>query len=207
MMNTQIKNENRLADFSYRIENALKEHTMHLLDEFCESLSEDEVQNAMIIMAEYANRQNCNAEELLAVSASQYLMGDFAGSEKTVRRSMELSAKEHGEHSFEVSTCLNNIARLYELTGRSEEAFAYHEQALAIRRTLRNGTSDLAFSLVNYATALAEYGLPEKAEPLFGEAVALYETLGMQDTAIAHTAQNNFAICRRKRLHNELKTL
>ena len=57
-----------------------------------------------------------------------------------------------------MSTCLNNLGRICEETGRPDEGIALHRAALDIRRKVLGDHPETAFSMGNLGTALASAG-------------------------------------------------
>ena len=94
-----------------------------------------------------------------------------------------------------VSTCLNNLGRIYEERGLLEEGIGFHRRSLTIRRETLGEHPETAFSLGNLGTALASAGQWAEAAEVLEECVACYSRQGI-DTPQVDGYRRNLEICR-----------
>ena len=84
-----------------------------------------------------------------------------------------------GKAGNEYATALNNLATIYDNTGRYSEAEPLFEEALSIRRRLLGADHpDTAVSLNNLAGLYRIQGRYDDAEPLFEEALSIRARVG-----------------------------
>ena len=89
---------------------------------------------------------------------------------------LEQVAVESGKAGNEYATALNNLATIYQNTGRPDAAEPLFDQALSIhRRVLGDDHPDTATSLNNLAELYRAQGRYSEAAPLFKEAVEIME--------------------------------
>ena len=82
-----------------------------------------------------------------------------------------------GDHA-DIADSLNNLAALYEMQGKMDEAKLYYEQALAMRRRLfLDDHPDIAQSLNNLAFFYYTQGLLKKSQELYQEAKEMFQRL------------------------------
>ena len=80
----------------------------------------------------------------------------------------------------------NDLGDLYERQGRYDQASAFYQQALAIRRKALGTHNTVATTLTLVGDFYAAHGQPAKAVPLYREAVAMREmVLGKDHPAVA----------------------
>ncbi|MBD2513706.1 tetratricopeptide repeat protein [Nostoc sp. FACHB-973] len=111
----------------------------------------------------------------------------YQQAESWLQRCVELTQNHSGlEHSY-VAASLNNLAKLYESTGRDSEAEALYQQALELRkRLLGDNHLDVATSLNNLALLYESTGRYSEAEPLLEQALELRKRLlGEEHTDVA----------------------
>ncbi|MBX9256304.1 tetratricopeptide repeat protein [Desmonostoc muscorum CCALA 125] len=111
----------------------------------------------------------------------------YQQAESWLQRCVELTQNHSGlEHSY-VAASLNNLAKLYESTGRDSEAEPLYQQALELRkRLLGDNHLDVAASLNNLALLYESTGRYGEAEPLLEEALELRKRLlGEEHTDVA----------------------
>jgi len=101
----------------------------------------------------------------------------------------------HAGFAQRIGVCLNNLGRICEERGQTEQGIALHRQALALRQRSLGEHEDTAFSLGNLGVALAAAGYWAEAAARLREAVALYGKLGRGDSAEAQSYRSNLAIC------------
>ncbi|MFN6539605.1 MAG: tetratricopeptide repeat protein [Nostoc sp. EkiNYC01] len=102
----------------------------------------------------------------------------YQQAESWLQRCVELTQNHPGlEHSY-IAASLNNLAKLYESTGRDSEAEPLYQQALELRkRLLGDNHLDVAASLNNLALLYESTGRYSEAEPLLEEALELRKRL------------------------------
>ncbi len=136
------------------------------------------------------------APSLFALSFVEYEAHNLARAEALSLRAKALWEKERGPESLEVSTCLNNLGRIYEETGRPEEGIALHRAALAIRRKILGEHQETAFSMGNLGTALAAAGHWREAADVLQEALECYARCGRTTGESIEGYRRNLEICK-----------
>jgi tetratricopeptide (TPR) repeat protein len=102
------------------------------------------------------------------VGRYQRLLANYAQAEIFNRRAVEISAKVYGDESIEHATDLNNLANVYFLQDRPDEAIEKYEEALQIEeKTIGkehpdyaiglNNLGDVYYSLRRYDEAIEKY--------------------------------------------------
>ena len=136
------------------------------------------------------------APSLFSLSFGEYETRHLKEAEALCLEAKKLWEKQKGAESLEVSTCLNNLGRIYEEMNRPEDGIAHHRAALAIRRNVLGDHPETAFSMGNLGTALAAAGHWREAADMLEEAINCYARCG-------HTAGNdiegyrsNLEVCR-----------
>lgn len=130
------------------------------------------------------------APSLFSLSFGEYETRNLPEAEVLCLEAKKLWEEQKGPESLEVSTCLNNLGRIYEEMNRPEEGIAHHRAALAIRRKVLGDHPETAFSAGNLGTALAAAGKWREATEMLEEAIACYARCG-------HTAGNDIEGYRR----------
>lgn len=136
------------------------------------------------------------APSLFALSFGEYTARNLAQAEALNRKAMTLWEKERGSECLEVSTCLNNLGRIYEETDRLEEGIAYHKSALALRRKLLGEHPETAFSMGNLGTALASAGRWQEAADMLQSALDCYARFGQTTGESIEGLRRNLEICK-----------
>ena len=137
------------------------------------------------------------APSLFALSFGEYMARNLDRAEALNLQAKALWEKERGPESLEISTCLNNLGRIYEEAGRSEEGVAHHRAALAIRRKLLGDHPETAFSMGNLGTALAAASHWKEAADMLEEALACYARCGHTEGQDIEGYRYNLNICKR----------
>lgn len=145
--------------------------------------------------------KNLNTAELphalVTLSSTYYEAKNLDAAKIHIEQAMELWEKNLGRISFGVSTCLNNLGRIYEHYNDFDNALACHAEAVNIRRQICGKTEDTAFCLGNYGGALAANGQFQEATTILQEALNLYIALGLGNTPYAQAHQQNLDLCMR----------
>ncbi|MBQ2476755.1 MAG: tetratricopeptide repeat protein, partial [Desulfovibrio sp.] len=115
-----------------------------------------------------------------------------------VQRALDLYEKADGRQSLGVSTCLNNLGRIYENMGDSEKGVKLLKESAQIRQDLLGVHPDTAFSLLNYGTGLAALGHFGEASEALARCQAVYRELGMEESPYAKACAENLAHCRKE---------
>ena len=136
------------------------------------------------------------APSLFSLSLGEYAARHMAQAEALCLEAKVLWEKQRGPESPEVSTCLNNLGRICEETGRAEEGIAWHRRALAMRRKILGDHLETAFSLGNLGTALAAAGQWEEGAAVLEEALACYARCGHREGGDIDGYRRNLSICR-----------
>ena len=137
------------------------------------------------------------APSLFALSFGEYMARHLDRAEELNLRARDLWEKQRGPESLEVSTCLNNLGRIYEEAGRNEEGVAHHRAALAIRRNVLGDHPETAFSMGNLGTALAAAGHWQEAADMLEEAIACYARCGRTEGRDIDGYRYNLNICKK----------
>ena len=137
------------------------------------------------------------APSLFALSFGEYMARHLDKAEELNLKAKALWEKERGPESLEVSTCLNNLGRIYEEAGRNEEGVAHHRAALAIRQKVLGEHPETAFSMGNLGTALAAAGHWEEAAKMLEEAIACYARCGHTEGQDIEGYRYNLNICKK----------
>lgn len=136
------------------------------------------------------------APSLFSLSFAEYESRQLDRAEQLCLEAKKLWESQRGPESLEVSTCLNNLGRIYEEMGREEEGIAHHKAALAIRRKVLGDNPETAFSMGNLGTALASAGKWEEAAEMLEEAIACYARCGHASGNDIDGYRRNLNICR-----------
>lgn len=134
---------------------------------------------------------------LVTLSSTYYEAKDLAAAKIHIERAMKLWEQNLGHTCFGVSTCLNNLGRIYEHYNDFDNALACHAEAVNIRRQICGKTADTAFCLGNYGGALASNGQFQEAATILKETLNIYIDLGLGDTLYAQAHQQNLDLCLR----------
>ncbi|WP_276818957.1 tetratricopeptide repeat protein [Mailhella massiliensis] len=137
------------------------------------------------------------APSLFALSFGEYMARHLDRAEELNLQAKALWEKQRGPESLEVSTCLNNLGRIYEEAGRNEEGVAHHRAALAIRRKVLGDHPETAFSMGNLGTALAAANHWKEAAEMLEEAIACYARCGRTEGEDIEGYRYNLSICKK----------
>ena len=135
------------------------------------------------------------AEACFLLSQAEYQLNDLTTAEALTRRAMTIWEKVHGPEWFGISTCLNNLGRIYEERGLPAEGINFHRQALALRLKLLGDHEETAFSLGNLGTALAANKQWQEAAQVLEECLACYAKAGTKDGFKVEGYRRNLEIC------------
>ena len=136
------------------------------------------------------------APSLFSLSFGEYEARNLPEAEALCLEAKALWEKQKGPESLEVSTCLNNLGRIYEEMNRPEEGIAHHRAALAIRRRVLGDHPETAFSMGNLGTALAAAGKWRDAAEMLEEAIACYARCGHATGNDIEGYRRNLNVCR-----------
>lgn len=137
------------------------------------------------------------APSLFSLSFAEYEARNLDRAEELCLEAGELWKNQLGPESLELSTCLNNLGRIYEEMGREEEGIARHRDALAIRRKVLGDHPETAFSMGNLGTALAAAGKWEEAAAVLEQAIACYARCGHAEGRDIEGYRRNLNVCRK----------
>ena len=136
------------------------------------------------------------ANELFARAREAYEQRRLYEAESLTRQAKELWEQELGPECLQVSTCLNNLGRIYEESDRAEEGIVCHRAALALRKKLLGDHPETAFCFGNLGTALAMSGYLEEAVEMLAAAVDCFEKCGESGGHDVAGYRRNLEICR-----------
>lgn len=136
------------------------------------------------------------APSLFSLSYGEYSTRHLPEAEALTLEAKDLWEKQCGPESLEVSTCLNNLGRIYEETDRQEDGIAFHRAALNIRRKVLGDHPETAFSMGNLGTALAAAGRWQEAADMLEAAIACYARCGHTGGSDIEGYRHNLDICR-----------
>lgn len=136
------------------------------------------------------------APSLFSLSFGEYEARHLPQAEALCLEAKALWEKRNGPECLEISTCLNNLGRIYEEMGRQEDGIAHHRAALAIRRRLLGDHPETAFSMGNLGTALAAAGKWAEAVSMLEDAIACYARCGHTSGGDIEGYRRNLHICR-----------
>ena len=136
------------------------------------------------------------APSLFSLSFAEYEARRLDRAEKLCLEAKALWEKQHGPECLEVSTCLNNLGRIYEEMGREEEGIAHHRAALSIRRKVLGDHPETAFSMGNLGTALAAAGKWKEAAAMLEAAITCYARCGHLEGRDIEGYRRNLNVCR-----------
>lgn len=142
------------------------------------------------------------AEALLNLSSCEYEAGNYDNAETHLSRALFLWEQYKGRCCMEVSTCLNNLGRIYEQREKYDIGVRYHQEAVNIRKVLLGEHPETAFSLANLGAALAGDLQWDKATEALRQAINCYERLGLETSQEAATCRKNLDLCRKAALKN-----
>lgn len=137
------------------------------------------------------------AEARLNLSSHQYALEAYDLARANLCEAMRIWEKTLGRRSMEVSTCLNNLGRICEQQGKTDQGVAHHQEAVFIRKELLGVHPETAFSLGNLGAALASDGQWMEAAGTLQEAINYYEQMGLLESPEAATCRGNLALCRK----------
>ncbi len=137
------------------------------------------------------------AQACFALSQNKYREGDLDAAEALTRRAMNIWDTMHGPDHIGLSTCFNNLGRIYEERGLMAEGIGFHRKALKMRRRILGEHEETAFSMGNLGTALAMDNQWEEAAMLLEECVACYAKVGTVEEFKVEGYKKNLEICRK----------
>lgn len=135
------------------------------------------------------------ADALVNLSMQCYELTQLDKAEALLNEALSIYLTAQGENSFGVSTCYNNLGRIYEQLEETEKAVQFHAKAVDIRKRILGTHAETAFCLGNYAAALAENGQFKEAVAMFDEALSMYGELGLENSNAALTCSSNKQVC------------
>ena len=120
-------------------------------------------------------------------------MGQWEATVPLYKDILEQVAAEHGKAGNEYATALNNLATVYNDTGRYEDAEPLLEEALSIhRRVLGADHPNTAGSLNNLAALYRAQGRYAEAAPLYKEALEIVERVLGAEHPNTKVTRDNF---------------
>lgn len=140
--------------------------------------------------------QDRHADALVGLAEHQYELSRFDAAEQLVEQALALY-RESGNR-LGISTCLNNLGRIYENRNENERGVGYLREASALREELLGRHPDTAFTLLNYGTGLAGTGKYPEASTVLERAARMYEELGLSESRYAQACRQNLELCKRQ---------
>lgn len=135
-------------------------------------------------------------EAIISLSLHCYTQRNYAMAEELSVEALQLFEHSQGRACMGVSTCLNNLGRIYETRGEKSLAVTHHKEALAIRLEILGTHPETAFSLCNCGAALANNGDWAEAIETLEKAVSMYEEMGIHSIEI-DACKKNIALCQK----------
>jgi CHAT domain-containing protein/tetratricopeptide (TPR) repeat protein len=138
-----------------------------------------------------------------------YQQGQYEQAIKAAERLVKLARRHLGKDSADYASCLNDLALLYNKSGREAEAERLYRQALTIyRATLSQDDPSLATLLSNLALLLYNWQDYAAAEPLFREALQIWRAGGDEfKTEIVFPLNNLAALLQNRGRYAEAEEL
>jgi len=148
-----------------------------------------------IVTANTPEGSTAIADALVTLAEHHYEQSRFDVAELMVQRAMDIYEKAEGHHCLGVSTCLNNLGRIYENRDQNEQGVKYLEEAATIRQDILGTHPDTAFTLLNYGTGLAGLDKFLEASRVLSKAAEMYSAMGMDNNQYAKAARDNLKVC------------
>jgi len=118
-----------------------------------------------------------------------------ADAEAMLREALALHRKYfHGPHASTAST-LANLAVVLQMRGAFDEAEKGYRDALEIHRALARESPDVGLALSNLAAFIEERGQPERALPVYQEALKCFETVLPTDHYLTANTRSRCGAC------------
>lgn len=130
------------------------------------------------------------------LSSAEYQVGRLDEAERLTRRAMSIF-KELGGREADISTCLNNLGRICEERGETEQGIAYHRESVTLHRKTFGKHPQTAFALGNLGVALASAGYFAEAVSTLEECLQVYAEAGISTGREVEGYRKNLEICRR----------
>jgi tetratricopeptide (TPR) repeat protein len=126
---------------------------------------------------------------------TQFVKGDYAGAEQSLREALAINRKVMGEQHTAVADTLSNLAVLSRAQRNLDEAERLVRQALDMRRSLLGDDhQNVATTLNELANIVRDKGDPQSAEPLYRQALETFRrSAGGADNAYTAVSLNNLA--------------
>jgi tetratricopeptide (TPR) repeat protein len=117
------------------------------------------------------------AADKVALAAILDGLRKFSESQKLYRQALRVYRRVYGPSHREIALILNNLAAVYQQTGRPNRAAKYYRTALEMKRRELGATHpDLAITINNLGILHASEGRKRDAELSFNQALKLFET-------------------------------
>ncbi len=145
----------------------------------------------LVLWPAFAEAQQEAWERHMRAAIEPYQQGHYAKAVTQIQDALR-AAEAFGPDDPRLATSLNNLAELYRLQGRYEEAEPLNKRALAIReKVLGPEHSEVATSLNNLAVIYLKQGRYAEAEPLYKRSLAIVEkALGAEHPNVAGSLNN-----------------
>ncbi len=137
------------------------------------------------------------APSLFSLALAEYEGRHFTEAEALLRKALSLWSAQRGAESLEASTCLNDLGRICEETGRLAEGISLHRACLAIREKRLGTHPETAFSMGNLGTALASAGQWAEAAEMLTRSLECYARCGRVSGDSIEGLRRNLEICRK----------
>ncbi len=137
------------------------------------------------------------APSLFSLALGEYESRHFSEAETLLREALALWSAQRGQESLEVSTCLNDLGRICEETGRLAEGISLHRSCLAIREKRLGTHPETAFSMGNLGTALASAGHWSEAAEMLKRSLECYARCGRVSGDGIEGLRRNLEICKK----------
>ncbi|KAL4455289.1 hypothetical protein ABPG74_012441 [Tetrahymena malaccensis] len=134
------------------------------------------------------------ADSMINLSMIQIRKGLYQEALKMQEQALKIKEKLMPD-SADVAQCMNNLAILLETLGNFESAISYHEKSIAIKKKIYGEqSSSIATSYNNLALTYQNSSQPDKAIPLFKNALQIREKIDENSEEVISVLNNLQAI-------------
>ena len=130
------------------------------------------------------------------LSSAEYQCGNLDEAERLTRLAMT-TFRHIGGREADLSSCLNNLGRIYEERGDLEQGILFHRQSVELhKQAFGEIHPQTAFSLGNLGVALAAAGSFREAASMLTQCLECYRAAGITEGREIEGYQHNLKVCR-----------